>query len=331
MRLTEVNMDLFRRPAALILTVFLLFSACGCTEGKLPVQEQSTVVRVIVKNKNADFWSVVKMGAEAAEKEFGIRVDFEGPTDEKDINGQIDLVRSAIEDKVDAIVLAACDYVKLVDVAEEAVSRKIPVIIIDSDLKSDKMKCFIGTDNVDAGRKLGECLIEKVGKKCSISVMSFVKGAASSDQREEGFNSFIKGYQGVKVLSVEYCNSDETTAERLTEKLTVRRPKLDAIVCLNAYGAIGTARVISRLGLSGKIKVIGFDSNPEEINFMEKDVIQSLVIQNPFSMGYLGVKYALDAISGTPVSKRIDTRSKVIDINNMYEPENEKLLFPFTN
>jgi ribose transport system substrate-binding protein len=127
----------------------------------------------------------------------------------------------------------------------------------------------------------------------------------------------------------EYCNSNEDTAEKLTEEIVEKYPDIDAIVCLNAYGAVGTARAIDKLNLAGKVKIIGFDSTPEEIGFMEKEVIQSLVVQNPFSMGYLGVKYAIGVIDNESVPKRMDTGSTVIDKNNMYLPENQKLLFPF--
>lgn len=319
------------RMVAVILTVLLLSALFGCSGSKLSTQEKSVVIKVIVKKNDGSFWEVVKMGAEAAGKEFGINVDFDGPTDENDIDGQIQFVNEAINEKVDALVLAASDYLKLVDVAEKASAEGIPVIIIDSGIKSDKMKSFIGTDNVDAGKKLGETFINKVGNKCNIAVMSFIKGAASSDQREEGFFETIKTQSGIRLLSKEYCNSDENTAQQLTEKLIKKYPDIDAIVCLNAYGTTGTARAIEKLGMAGKVKIIGFDSTPEEINFVEKDVIQSLVIQNPFNMGYLGVKYALDAMNGQAVPKSVNTGSKVIDKDNMYLPENQKLVFPFTN
>jgi ribose transport system substrate-binding protein len=133
------------------------------------------------------------------------------------------------------------------------------------------------------------------------------------------------------VLSRVYCHSDENLAEQLTEKLAEAYPDMDAIVCLNAYGTVGTARAIERLGLAGKIKIIGFDSTSEEVGFVEKDVVQALIIQNPFSMGYLGVKYAVGALNDEVVPKNINTGSKVIDKDNMYQPENQKLVFPFTD
>lgn len=312
---------------ALMLLVVML---SGCAVN-LPTQEKNIDITMIVKRSDFNFWEVVKMGAEAAGKEFSINVDFKGPTDENDIDGQIRMVEEAIAAKTDALVLAASDYLRLVDVAEKAVSEDIPVIIIDSEIKSDKMMSFIGTDNVDAGMKLGETLIQRVGSDCNVAVMSFVKGAATCEQREEGFLKAVEKYPGIKVITTVYCNSDESMAETLTEDVVKEYPDLDAVVCLNAYGAVGTARTIKRLNLTDKIKIIGFDSTPEEISFLEKDVIQALVVQNPFKMGYFGIKYALDVINNKEIPERVNTGSTVIDKSNMYLPENQKLVFPFTN
>lgn len=315
----------------LLLNILLLTLIFGCTAGNLSIHEKKFEIRVIVKKVDADFWTVVKMGTEAASKEFDVSVGFNGPKDEKDIDGQIKMVRDAIDNKVDAIVLAASDYTKLVDITEEAVSAKIPVIIIDSELKSDKIISFVGTDNVDAGKKLGETLVKDVGENCNVAVISFIKGTATSDQREEGLFKEIKKYPGIKVLTKEYCNSDENIAKQLTEKIIQKYPRINAVVCLNAYGTVGTARAVFASKQKDKIKIIGFDSTAEEISYMENDTVQALVIQNPFNMGYLGVKCAIDTIKNHPVPKRINTGAKVIDKNNMYLPENEKLVFPFTN
>jgi ribose transport system substrate-binding protein len=324
-------MKIIRRLMLLLLYVFLLTLIFGCTNGNLSTREKEIEIRVIVKKVDADFWAVVKMGTEAAGKEFGVNVGFSGPTDENDIEGQIQMVREAIDKKVDAIVLAASDYTRLVDIVEKAASAKIPVIIIDSELKSNKIVSFIGTDNEDAGKKLGETLVKKVGSDCDIAVMSFIKGTATSDQREAGLLNEIRKYSGIRILTKEYCNSDENIAKQLTEKIIQKYPNIDAVVCLNAYGTVGVARAVDNMKMAGKLKIIGFDSTPEEISYMENDIIQALVIQNPFNMGYLGVKYAFDAIRNHTVSKYTNTGSNVIDKNNMYLPENQKLVFPFTN
>lgn len=314
---------------ALMLSVIILVSGCG--GNSIITSEEQIHIEVIVKNREAPFWTVVEMGAIAAGKEFGINIHFDGPTDEKDIEDQISMVRKAIEKKADAIVLAACDYERLVHITHKAITERIPVITIDSGLNSQKVKSFIGTDNVEAGKKLGQALVDKVGENCKIAVMSFVKEAASCKEREEGLFETLSMYKDIQVLDTVYCNSDIDIAEKLTMDLIEKYPEIDAIVGLNAYGTTGAARAIIKEKKANIIKIIGFDSTPEEIRYVERDVIQSLVVQNPFSMGYLGVKYAYDSIKNERIPKVVDTGLTVIDKDNMYYTENQKLVFPFSD
>ncbi len=324
-------MKAFKRLISLALIFFILISmVSGCGESSLSTNENRLKIKVIVKKKDADFFSVVKMGSETAGKEFNIDVQYDGPENEKDIENQIKMVDQAISDQFNAIVLAAADYNKLAPVVEKAANQNIPVIIIDSQLNSDRIKSFIGTDNQDAGIKLGNTLVKRIGTKCRIAVMNFMKGAASSDQREKGIYQVLEKYPQINVVSNMYCNSDEEIAYQLIKKVVKENPDIDAILCTNAYGAVGTARAIESENLSGKIRIIGLDSTPEQVDFLENGVIEALVIQNPFNMGYLGVRYALDSIYNKPVLESYNTGLTIIDKDNMYLPENEKLVFPFS-
>jgi len=320
-------------PVILFIGLLLLALPIGCIDNNnnLSVSEQKKTVKIIAKRKKSEFWDVVRMGAESAGKEFNVNVEFWGPTNELEIDKQIEMVREVINEKVDALVLAACDYVKLVEPTEEVIAAKIPVIVIDSDLKSDKVKSFIGTDNVGAGYMVGKTLVDIIGENGNVAVMSFIKGAASADQREEGFFKAIKDHPGINIVTTEYCSSNIDLSEFLTYKILNEHEGLDAIAALNADSTVGVARAVEKRGLAGKIRIVGFDSTPDEIEFLERDVIDALIIQNPFSMGYLGVKYAVDTMNGKPVPKIVDTGSRVINKDNMYLPENQKLLFPLTD
>jgi len=313
----------------IVIIVLIVLILTSCTNNVITTPDNDITIRVIVKNQSHDFWAVVEMGTEAAGREFGVNVEYIGPANEEDLDGQIRMVDAAIDDKVDAIVLAAIDYEKLVPVAEKAKDAGIPVIIIDSNINSDRMDSFIGTDNVDAGRVLGQSMIDVLGTDIDIAIISFVKGAASSNEREAGFIDAISQYTDIKLLDILYCNSVESIAKQKTIETIEKYPDIDAFVCLNAYAAVGTARGIIELDKAGEIKIIGFDSTPEEITYLENEVIELLVVQNPFSMGYLGVRYAIDAINGIDVPKKINTGAEVINKENMYLPENQKLVFPF--
>lgn len=313
--------------AALILAGLLV----SCSSSSSVKLNEDINIKVIVKKQNHDFWAVVEQGAYAAEKEFGINVDYVGPASEEDISGQIRMVEVAIEEKVDAIVLAAIDYNLLVPVAEKARAAGIPVVIIDSNIKSDKMNGFVGTDNVDAGKVLGESMVAVLGTDIDIVIVSFVKGAASSNEREEGVMKIVNQHENINLIDTLYCNSDEDIAKRLTIEILEKHPEVDAFICLNAYATVGTARGVIEKGMEGEVSIIGFDSTPEEISYLEKDIIELVVVQNPFSMGYLGVKHALDAIKGIPFPRSVNTGAVVITKENMYDPENQKLVFPFVD
>lgn len=314
----------------LLLLWSVLLSACSQS---INLSNSTKNIALIVKMNNGYHWGAVKMGADAAAGEFNVNVRYNAPDGEDDIEGQIKLVNSELDQKVDALILAASDYKALVEVTERAYDMHIPVIIIDSEVNTGKITSYIATDNLNAGVKAGGKLVEIAGGENAgdfqVAIMSFVKGTRNAEQREEGLLSVLDKYSGFKVVAKEYCSSDTRLAYSLTVKMLKNNPGIRAIVALNAIASEGVAEAVDQQGLAGKVKIIAFDNTPKEIDYMEKGVIQAIITQNPFSMGYLGVKYAVDALHGKPVRKFYDTESKVIDEENMYLRENQRLLFPF--
>lgn len=315
--------------AAALLVCLCCLAACS------PVAEMSggapapkKTVSLIVKMKQGDYWRTVRMGAEAAAKEFNVNLNVSGPEDEKDIQGQIGLVKEAIAGGTDALVLAANDYTGLKDITERAVSQRIPVITIDSEVDSPKVLGFIGINNYEAGRKAGSKLVELVSVTSRIALMNFGEGAKNADEREQGLLDELARYPQVQVVSKEYCYSDLKLCREQTRNL-LNDKHVDGIVALHAIASIGVADEVESMGLSGKVQVVTFDNTPEDIEFLQEGVIQATIIQNPFSMGYLGVKYAVEAIQGKKIPKFVDTGTKVIDQENMFWSDNQKLLFPF--
>lgn len=318
---------MIKRNIVLIICIFSLI-LCGCQRPPVTETDSKKTIDLIVKTDTNDFWKTVKIGAEAAGREFGVDINFKVPSSEKDIEGQINIVNDSISRKVDAIILAATDYKRLVNVSEKAIDSGIPIIVIDSAIDSSKVSCLITTDNKEAGRLLGKKLVEVAGEGCRLLIISFVKGAESSDLREAGLLSAIKEYPNIKVVDIEYSFSIAKEAEDITRR-ALSGNNVDAIVALNGPSAMGAAKAIKEMNLSGKVKVLGFDSTMDEIIYIEEGVIQATIVQDPYAMGYLGVKNAMDVINKKSVTKLINTAITIIDKNNMYTPENQKLLFPF--
>ncbi|MBU3127746.1 substrate-binding domain-containing protein [Clostridium tagluense] len=319
------NMKIIFLFIILLISPFLF----GIVNLSIKGEEESKKISLILKNQNGDYFKNVRMGATVAAKEFNVKVEFNSPIYETDIDGQIALVNAAIERKVDALILAPCDYDKLAKVTEKAIGEKIPVLVIDSKLNTNKISSYITTDNVKAGKMAGQKLVSLCDLNSRIAVINFVEGARNNKEREEGFWSIISKYPKLKLVYKEYVAADSKSASVLTKKLVLGDDKVNTIIALNYISSIGVAEAVAEIGLAGKVNVITFDNTPEQIEFLESGVIQATLTQSPFGMGYLAVKYAALKLQNKKIPKYVDTGVVVIDRDNMYKPENQKILFPF--
>lgn len=277
-----------------------------------------------------EFWQVLGQGALTAAKEFGVDIKTVGTVSESDVDGQIELLEEAIESRPKAIVLAASDYNRIVPVAEKIRAAGIPLVTVDSGLNGGISESFIATDNYEAGKQAGDALMRWIGKEDRVAIISYVKVSATAIERERGARDSLKA-AGASNVAAEtyYSNSSETLAYEIVEKLIGEMPELKGIVCLNEPTTVGAAKAVQDFASNRGIKLVGFDSSTDEVAFLEDGIIQAIVVQKPFNMGYLAVRTAVSASKGRNVERTIDTGSKVITKANMYAKENQKLLFPF--
>jgi len=292
-------------------------------------QEPPKIVVAVKALDEIEFWRVLIDGVHTASREFNAEVSVIGPPKEVDVDRQIELIEAAIPEKPDAIVMAASDYHRLVPVAQKIHRAGIPLIMIDSAVQGNYAKALIATDNFDAGQKAGKELAALLPPKAQVAIVSYVQGASTQIEREQGVRSILIGRAGTEIVGTYFSEGMEERAYEITMKLLKERPDLDGIVGLNEPSTVGAGRAIRELGLTGQVKLVGFDSSIKEVKLLEEGVIQSIIVQKPFNIGYLGVKTALSVLEGDKVPDKVHTDSVVIHKSNMYTEENQKLLFPF--
>jgi ribose transport system substrate-binding protein len=275
-----------------------------------------------------EFWKIVRDGIEVARKEFDAQVEIMGPQSEFDVAGQIQIVEKAILTKPDAIILAASGYNAMIPIAEKIRKKGIPLIIIDSGINSDIANSFIATDNFAAGHKMGEILSKLVDSSKRIAIVSHVEGSSTAILREQGARSGLSTNFSSTIEGPYFSNGSLEQAYEITKKLLKGHPDIGGIAGLNEISTRGAAQAIKELGLKDQVKLVGFDGSRDEIKLIEEGIIQAVVIQKPFNMGYLGIKTAIQALNGQKVEKIMDTGAQVINRDNMYLIENQKLLFP---
>jgi ribose transport system substrate-binding protein len=304
-------------------------SGAGGGGGK-PAGERLKIA-VVPKGTTHQFWQTIRAGAEAAgaEPEINAEILWNGPKAETDVRDQIDIVQSFASQGVDGIALAATNKQSLSPVVQELEGKGIPVVTIDSGIEPDTSRSFIATDNVAAARLAAAELGRLLGGKGKVAVLSFLKGAGTSDEREQGFLEGIREFPGITVLPVEYTDSDANKARDKMETLLTQHRDVAGVFASNEPNVKGAASVLADRGLAGKVKLVGFDASDAEITYLKEGVVQALVVQDPYRMGYEGVK-ALAAIArgGASPPKRVDTGATVVTRENMEKPEVRKLLYP---
>lgn len=275
-----------------------------------------------------DFWTSLISGAEMAAQTYGGELQVWAPSAEEDVKRQRELLIQAIKVKPDALLISPSSFSEFNALLEQAKEEGILLVYVDSYTEEDIQDLLVSTDNMEAGKKLGEFSQTFLHEDSRIAVVSHVQGVSTAVERESGFRQGLGDYEK-NIVDVCYCNSSFDKSYELTMELISKYPDLEMIAGMNEYSSVGAARAVWDAGLSDKIKVVGIDSSQEIVELMEKGVFRGIVVQKAFKMGYVGVKETLRMLNGEKVEKKIDSGCELVTPDNMYSSEIEKLIFPF--
>jgi len=311
--------------------------ACGAwarAGEKTEKEDAGLAIAVIPKGTTHEFWKSIHAGAVKAERELGVRIIWKGPLREDDREAQIRVVENFINTGASGIVLAPLDDTALRAPVAAAKRAGIPVVIIDSGLKSDDYVSFVATDNHKGGFMAGEHLAGLLNGRGRVVMLRYQEGSASTMERERGFLEAVGKAPGIKVVSAnQYGGATKDTAYKASENLLNPLKEkdglaVDGIFCPNESTTFGMLRALQNSGLAGKVLFVGFDSSEKLVEALGRGEINALVLQNPMRMGYLGVKTMVAHLNGEKVEKRVDTGVVLVTKDNMGLPDVRDLLAP---
>lgn len=315
------------------------FSGCSqkteSTSATGPAKSYS--IAVIPKGTTHEFWKSINAGAFKARDELtdkGIKIDviWKGPLKEDDRDQQIQVVEGFTTKRVSGIVLAPLDSQALVRPVASAVEAGVPVVVIDSGLKSDQYVSFVATDNYKGGQLAGEHLGTLLGGKGNVILLRYAVGSASTEEREAGFLEVLKTkFPEIKIISSDqHAGPTRETGYQASQNLLNRYGnEAQGIFCPCEPPTIAMAKALRDIGKAGgKIKMVGFDAGSQSVQDLKTGDVQGLVVQNPVLMGYLGVMTMFKHLQGENVDKRIDTGVVLVTPENMDKPEIKELLYP---
>jgi ribose transport system substrate-binding protein len=290
------------------------------------------VIAVIPKGTSHLFWISVQTGAEAAGKELGVQVVWNGPAQETDYSRQIQILDSMVARHVDGIAIAASERKALVGSIDRAAAAGIPLTVFDSAVDSTNYISFVATDNVEGGRLGARTLGQLLGGKGKVAVIMHAPGSASTMDREKGFMEVIgTEFPNIQVVATQYGMSDRAKAMAASENILTAHPDLDGVFASSEPSSVGAALAIKGRGLSGKVKLVAFDSSDGMVEDLKGGTINAMVVQDPYKLGFEAVRTVVDKIRGKTPPKQLNLAARVIRKEDLDKPEIKQLLSPVPN
>lgn len=309
--------------------LFLGGCASGSTNAAPGANSKELYIALISKGFQHQFWQAVKAGAEKRAATLGVRVTFEGPAAETEVDAQLQMLQAAIDKKPDAIGYAALDPKACIPLLDAAKAAKIPVVEFDAGCDSKVPLSIAKTDSKAAGALAADNMARLIDNKGEVAIVGHSQINSTGVERRDGFVNQVKSkYPDIKIVDIQYGDGDHLKSADIAKAMIAAHPNLKGLYGTNEGSAIGIVNAVGELGLAkGKLTVIGFDSGQAQLDAITSGVMAGAITQNPIGIGEQTVQAAYDAIKGKTPEKIIDTGFFWYDAKNMTDSKIAAVLY----
>lgn len=320
-------MRIHRIGAAVAAAAFALTAAaCGGSSDSGGGGEQPYLA-IVSKGFQHQFWQAVKQGAEEEAAMQGVRISFEGPASESEVEAQVNMLQNALGRQPDVLGFAALDSRAAAPLLQQARTSNIPVIAFDSGVDSDIPLTTAATNNKAAAAEAAKHMAEALGGAGKVALVVHDQTSRTGQDRRDGFLEWMRtNAPGIQVLDPQYGGGDQAKSADITKAILAANPDLNGIYAANEGSAIGVLRGVAESGRTG-LTVIGFDSGTGQIDAIRNGQMLGAITQDPIGMGKQLVDAAVKAIRGEELPRVIDTGFYWYDNTNIDSPDIKGLLY----
>lgn len=265
---------------------------------------------------DSTYWATVKDNIDKTASENKFKVITKAPKSESNYKEQKEIMQEMIKNKVSVILLAPCSVTELIPDIKDANKQGIPVILIDTDVNREllaienaKVESFVGTDNYEGGKLVGERAVEKAEGKGNVAVLNGIIGQTNGEARCKGFEDVVKS-AGMNVVASVATNWTKEDGYSKAKTLLLAYPDIKSIFAANediAHGALEAVRELDR-----NVLIETFDNSQETINDINEGKIDATVSQHPEIMAKNSVEAAKNIINGNKTDRSIPTNLELI-------------------
>ena len=297
--------------------------------------EAGSHIAVVVKSTKNGFWTSVKRGMDAAVADLNeklgykgddkIKLTFEGPSDETDVEDQINIIDAVLGENPDVLCLSAIDMDSCQAQLEAAEENGIPVIVLDSGVKTGNVNATCVVDNYQAGVQAAVKLADTIGGSGKIAVMTHVESAQNCQEREQGFTETIaEKYPDIEIVNISHQN-EETSVSEMAESVLKLFPDVKGYFCTNENVS---GDVLDAISASGKeVAVVGIDAGKKQKDAIKSGKEVGVLVQNAYGMGYATVVAAARAVLGMENDESINPGMEWIDSENISDERYANYLY----
>lgn len=264
-----------------------------------------------------EYWDMCADGIKAADADFGTETQIVGPSDPATFVAEVpNYMEAAIATKPDGLMAySGLDYMP--PLIEKADNEGIAFIAIDSDAPESKRLAYVGTDPYNAGYASGLALLDACGDE-PLKIGILCSGLSSEKEMAEvdAFKEALEGHD-YEILAMEETQADLATGVTKMQAMVQTYPEMNAVLGTSAYDVQAAAKIKVEMGLDDMV-LIGYDDQEETLNYIREGVINGIIVQDPYNMGYMGVKLLKDYLDGKPLEQEVyDTGTITVTAENV--------------
>jgi len=274
------------------------------------------------------FYVTMGCGMQAEAKTLGdATVNVQGPS-QFDSTLQNPIIESVTASHPDAIMVAPDDVTASQEPIDQAMSAGIKVVLVDTTLNNPgNAVSQISSDNLAGGADAFAAVKELVPAGGQVLVVNTKPGISTTDQRTTGFATAAKADSKYTYVGVQYDQDSASIAAQVTLAALQKNPGIVGIFATNLFSAEGAATAVRQAGKSGKVKIVGFDADPDQITALKQGTVQALIAQSPYTIGQDAVEQAINALTGKPVTAKIGTKFTIITSANLTSAASQAAIY----
>ena len=273
------------------------------------------------------FYVTMGCGIQAEAKKYGLTVNVQGPA-QFDSTLQNPIIESVTASHPDAIMVAPDDVTASQEPIDQAMSAGIKVVLVDTTLNNPgNAVSQISSDNLAGGADAFTAVKQLVPGGGQVLVVNTKPGISTTDQRTTGFADAAKADSKYTYVGVQYDQDSASIAAQVTLAALQKNPGIVGIFATNLFSAEGAATAVRQAGKSGKVKIVGFDADPDQIAALKQGTVQALIAQSPYTIGQDAVEQAINALTGKPVTAKIGTKFTIINSANLTSAASQAAIY----